>query len=67
MPFRRGKLLDFGLAKSSIIDITAEVATVQKPLTNQGTILGTFQFANYDVGADGNVLVSTIIRDTRGR
>lgn len=38
------KLLDFGLAKSgsAVIDINA--ATQQKPLTAEGTILGTFQY-----------------------
>jgi serine/threonine-protein kinase len=37
------KLLDFGLAKSSEPEIF-EGATVQKPLTHEGTILGTFQY-----------------------
>jgi len=38
------KLLDFGLAKSASIDIVADGATMQKPLTTEGTILGTFQY-----------------------
>jgi eukaryotic-like serine/threonine-protein kinase len=37
------KLLDFGLAKASELDVF-EGATVQKPLTQEGTILGTFQY-----------------------
>ena len=37
------KLLDFGLAKSAVVDI-ADGATMQKPLTQEGTILGTFQY-----------------------
>jgi serine/threonine protein kinase len=35
------KLLDFGLAKSATIDIVIDGATMQKPLTTEGTILGT--------------------------
>ncbi|MDP9362071.1 MAG: serine/threonine-protein kinase [Acidobacteriota bacterium] len=38
------KLLDFGLAKRSHIDIAPDGATQQKPLTQEGTILGTFQY-----------------------
>ncbi len=38
------KLLDFGLAKSSRIDVALDGATFQKPLTQEGTILGTFQY-----------------------
>ncbi|MEO8216153.1 MAG: protein kinase [Acidobacteriota bacterium] len=39
------KLLDFGLAKRAAIDIiNADAATQQKPVTAQGTILGTFQY-----------------------
>jgi hypothetical protein len=39
------KLLDFGLAKSgSALTISAEEATVQKSLTQEGTIVGTFQY-----------------------
>jgi Tol biopolymer transport system component len=38
------KLLDFGLAKSAQIEIAADGATQQKPLTQEGTILGTFQY-----------------------
>ena len=37
------KLLDFGLAKSVSI-VSGDGATVQKPLTQEGTILGTFQY-----------------------
>ncbi len=38
------KLLDFGLAKSSAPALVPDGATVQKPLTAEGTILGTFQY-----------------------
>jgi serine/threonine protein kinase/Tol biopolymer transport system component len=39
------KLLDFGLAKSgAVLTISAEDATVQKALTQEGTIVGTFQY-----------------------
>jgi len=38
------KLLDFGLAKSATIDVAFDGATMQKPLTTEGTILGTFQY-----------------------
>ncbi|MFA6954371.1 MAG: protein kinase [Thermoanaerobaculia bacterium] len=38
------KLLDFGLAKSSTVEINLDEATQQKPLTTEGTILGTFQY-----------------------
>ncbi len=38
------KLLDFGLAKSAVIEINPDGATQQKPLTREGTILGTFQY-----------------------
>ena len=39
------KLLDFGLAKSAVIDTpTVDGGTVQKALTQEGTILGTFQY-----------------------
>ncbi len=39
------KLLDFGLAKSNaIVEITGDTATQHKPLTQEGTILGTFQY-----------------------
>jgi Tol biopolymer transport system component len=39
------KLLDFGLAKSSpVVELSAESTTQQKPLTQEGTILGTFQY-----------------------
>jgi eukaryotic-like serine/threonine-protein kinase len=37
------KLLDFGLAKTSDLEVF-DGATVQKPLTQEGTILGTFQY-----------------------
>jgi eukaryotic-like serine/threonine-protein kinase len=37
------KLLDFGLARSAVVDV-ADGATMQKPLTQEGTILGTFQY-----------------------
>jgi eukaryotic-like serine/threonine-protein kinase len=42
------KLLDFGLAKSSAMQVDPHSATVQQehvmPLTQEGTILGTFQY-----------------------
>jgi Tol biopolymer transport system component len=39
------KLLDFGLAKSSSAPaVEAEHLTIQKPLTQEGTVLGTFQY-----------------------
>jgi len=38
------KLLDFGLAKMSALNISTDEATQQKPLTQEGTILGTFQY-----------------------
>ncbi len=38
------KLLDFGLAKSGILAISAEGSTALKPLTAEGTIVGTFQY-----------------------
>jgi len=38
------KLLDFGLAKSNPIAGSADEATMQKSLTAEGTIIGTFQY-----------------------
>ena len=38
------KLLDFGLAKSAVVDLAVDGATQHKPLTQEGTILGTFQY-----------------------
>jgi len=39
------KLLDFGLAKSNeVIEVRGDSATQHKPLTQEGTILGTFQY-----------------------
>jgi Tol biopolymer transport system component len=38
------KLLDFGLAKANVIDMGGDAATQHKPLTQEGTILGTFQY-----------------------
>src|SRR5581483_5280334 len=39
------KLLDFGLAHLNAIDVGApDGATAQKPLTQEGTIVGTFQY-----------------------
>jgi eukaryotic-like serine/threonine-protein kinase len=38
------KLLDFGLAKSSGLGFSADAMTVQRPLTQEGSILGTFQY-----------------------
>ena len=38
------KLLDFGLAKASVADVALDAPTVQKAVTQEGTILGTFQY-----------------------
>ncbi len=38
------KVLDFGLAKSSEVSVDYEAATVQRPLTSEGMIIGTFQY-----------------------
>ncbi|MBI2214192.1 MAG: protein kinase [Acidobacteria bacterium] len=38
------KLLDFGLAKLTQAGLTLDDATQQKPLTREGTIVGTFQY-----------------------
>ena len=38
------KLLDFGLAKSSVLDISLDAETQHKPLTQEGSIVGTFQY-----------------------
>ena len=38
------KLLDFGLAKSAMSAVSIDGATEHKPLTQEGTILGTFQY-----------------------
>ncbi|HLJ74267.1 MAG TPA: protein kinase, partial [Thermoanaerobaculia bacterium] len=40
------KLLDFGLAKSSAIEVTTDgaTATEQKPITQEGTIIGTLRY-----------------------
>jgi predicted Ser/Thr protein kinase len=38
------KLLDFGLAKSAVEIVNVDGATEQKALTQEGTILGTFQY-----------------------
>jgi serine/threonine protein kinase len=38
------KLLDFGLAKSAQLAVDIEGATLQKSLTQEGVILGTFQY-----------------------
>jgi len=38
------KLLDFGLAKSASAVVALDGATQQKPLTQEGTLLGTFQY-----------------------
>jgi Tol biopolymer transport system component len=38
------KLLDFGLAKAGVVDVGDDEATKHKPLTQEGTILGTFQY-----------------------
>ncbi len=38
------KLLDFGLAKGPVLEVSLDGATQQRPLTQEGTILGTFQY-----------------------
>jgi len=38
------KLLDFGLARPARDSVTADGATFHKPLTAEGTVLGTFQY-----------------------
>jgi Tol biopolymer transport system component len=38
------KLLDFGLAKQSPLAVNPDGLTEQKPLTEEGTIVGTFQY-----------------------
>lgn len=38
------KLLDFGLAKTTKVTALSEGPTAQKPLTQEGVILGTFQY-----------------------
>jgi Tol biopolymer transport system component len=38
------KLLDFGLAKGGAAAVNLDGATEQRPLTQEGTILGTFQY-----------------------
>ena len=38
------KLLDFGLAKTSTTPVAGDAPTMQKDLTQEGTILGTFQY-----------------------
>ncbi|MEO6260839.1 MAG: protein kinase, partial [Thermoanaerobaculia bacterium] len=38
------KLLDFGLAKNAVTAMSPESATIQKSLTAEGTIIGTFQY-----------------------
>src|SRR6185295_16503024 len=38
------KLLDFGLAKTTVAPIAGDAPTIQKDLTQEGTILGTFQY-----------------------
>jgi eukaryotic-like serine/threonine-protein kinase len=38
------KLLDFGLAKTTSVPASPADQTVQKPLTEQGTVLGTIQY-----------------------
>ncbi len=38
------KLLDFGLAKFTQVEVSLDDLTQQKPLTREGTIVGTFQY-----------------------
>src|SRR5436853_4267916 len=38
------KLLDFGLAKTTTAPVAGDAPTIQKDLTQEGTILGTFQY-----------------------
>lgn len=48
------KLLDFGLAKSDPAGIDAGGATQRKPLTEEGTLLGTFQYMSPEQLEAGN-------------
>jgi Tol biopolymer transport system component/predicted Ser/Thr protein kinase len=38
------KLLDFGLAKAAVLDVSLDGVTEHRPLTQEGTILGTFHY-----------------------
>jgi len=38
------KLLDFGLAKNDVVDVRTDDTTEPRPLTQEGAILGTFQY-----------------------
>jgi len=51
------KLLDFGLAKASASAVAGDAPTIQKDLTQEGTILGTFQYMAPEQleGADADV------------
>jgi Tol biopolymer transport system component len=38
------KLLDFGLAKAAVLEVNLDGATEHRPLTQEGTIVGTFRY-----------------------
>ncbi|HUP60689.1 MAG TPA: protein kinase [Thermoanaerobaculia bacterium] len=68
------KLLDFGLAKTAF-DLVDDGATVHKPLTQEGTLLGTFQYmapeqletANVDARSDIFALGALLYEMATGR